>query len=89
MMFFLELNKSLIFSINSKLVLEIIKCEFDAGIRLHLADCVLKEDVSIHDLKQIGHYEIMSVLKSEGNKHRCLTKIIEPKGFKEQHFRSS
>jgi predicted DNA binding protein len=77
-----KLLKPIFEKISTYEVLEILKCEFDVGLRLQLAECILKETVSIHDLKQIGHYEILSVLKSEDDKHICLTKITEPKGFK-------
>ncbi|UCE74952.1 MAG: helix-turn-helix domain-containing protein [Methanomassiliicoccales archaeon] len=69
--------------IQSYEVLEIMKCAFEEGVRIHLAECVLKEAFSIHDVKYIGHYEMLNVLKSEGNKHTCLIKITEPEGFME------
>ena len=58
--------------------LETLKTEWDEGIRVDLIECVLKENVLIDDLKSIGTMEILSVLKSEGNKHICLVKHQAP-----------
>jgi predicted DNA binding protein len=69
-----ELLKPTFEIIQSYEVLENLKIDREAGISLDLIECVLKEDSSIHDLKSIGHMEILSVLKSEGNKHTCLVK---------------
>jgi predicted DNA binding protein len=60
--------------IESYEVLENLKIDREVGISLDLIECVLKEDSSIQDLKYIGHMEILSILKSEGNKHTCLVK---------------
>jgi predicted DNA binding protein len=60
--------------IQSYEVLETLKIDWEEGICIDLIECVLKEASSINDLKSIGHMEILSVLKSEGNKHTCLVK---------------
>jgi len=69
--------------IHSYEVLEILKCEFDIGLRMQLCELVLKEQFSINELKNIGHYQILDVLKSEGKKYTCLIKILEPERFKD------
>lgn len=68
--------------IHSYEVLEHLKIDRIEGISIDLIECLLKEASSIHDLKSIGHMEILSVLKSEGNKHTCLVKQ-EPKVSKD------
>jgi predicted DNA binding protein len=45
---------------------------------------VLKDGVSIEDESYIGEMEILSVLKSDGNKHTCLIKHHEPEEGKEE-----
>lgn len=67
--------------IHSYEVLENLKIDRLEGICVDLIECQLKEDISIHDLKSIGHMEILSVLKSEGKKHTCLVKQ-NPEGYK-------
>jgi predicted DNA binding protein len=64
--------------IDSFELLEIMKIDWEDGIRVDLIECHLKETQSINDLKIIGDMEIMNVLKSEGNKHTCLAKYSEP-----------
>jgi predicted DNA binding protein len=64
--------------IHSYEVLETLKTEWDEGIRVDLIEFFSKENIVIHDLKSIGPIEILSVLKSEGNKHTCLVKHQAP-----------
>ena len=69
--------------IDSFELLEIMKIDWEEGIRVDLVECHLKETQSIHEVKIIGDMEIMSVLKSEGNKHTCLAKYSEPEESKD------
>ena len=55
-------------------VLEVLKMDYEQALFVDLIECVTKEDVSIHDLEHIGNMEILSVIRSEGNKHTCLVK---------------
>jgi DNA-binding MarR family transcriptional regulator len=75
--------KSFFKYIHSWELLETLKTEWEEGIYVGLGECLSKEDISIHDLKHIGNMEILSVLKSEGNKHTCLVKYQEPEISKE------
>jgi predicted DNA binding protein len=59
-------------------ILETLKIDWEDGIRVDLLECHLKETISIDDVKIIGDMEILSVLKSDGNKHTCLIKYTEP-----------
>jgi len=65
--------------IESYRVLEVLKIDYGEGIYVDLIECILKQDVSIHDLESIGNMEMMSVVKSEGNRHVCLVKGRESK----------
>ncbi|UCH88928.1 MAG: helix-turn-helix domain-containing protein [Thermoplasmata archaeon] len=64
-------------------ILETLKVDLEKGTCVDLIECTLKEDISIHDLIFIGNNEILSVLKSEGNKHTCLVKYQETADFKD------
>ena len=55
-------------------VLEVIKIDYAGGIFVDVIECVLKENVSIDELKQIGNMEILNVLKSDDNKHICMVR---------------
>jgi DNA-binding XRE family transcriptional regulator len=78
-----EAQKSTFKHIHSWELLETLKTEWEEGVVVVLLDILVKEGVSIHDLKSIGDMEILSVLKSEGNKHTCLAKHQEPEISKE------
>jgi DNA-binding XRE family transcriptional regulator len=73
-----EAQKSTFEQIQSWELLETLKTEWEEGVVIVLIDIFLKENVSIGKLKSIGDMEILSVLKSEGNKHTCLAKHQEP-----------
>lgn len=64
--------------IHSYEVLEVLKMDYEERIYVDLIEFNLKEHVSIDDIKSIGNMEILSVLKSEGNKHTCLVKGYHP-----------
>lgn len=63
--------------VHSYEILEALKIDYEEGICVDLIECILKEDLSIDDIKSIGKMEILSVIKSEGNKHTCLVKYFE------------
>lgn len=76
--------------VHSYEILEMLKIDYEEGICVDLVEFLLKEDLSIRDLKYIGQMEILSILKSEGNKHTCLVKYYESEDskdlFKEFHW---
>lgn len=73
-----EAQKQLFEVIHSYEILEALKINYEEGICIDLIECLLKDGISIHDLKFIGNLEIMSILKSDGNKHTCLVKYQQP-----------
>ena len=75
--------KPLLKIINSYEILESLKIDWEEGICIDLIEFNFNEGVSIDDVKFIGDMEILSVLKSEGNKHTCLVKHREPEDSKE------
>jgi predicted DNA binding protein len=58
--------------IRSYEVLEVLKMDHEKGLYVDLIECHLKENVSIDDLTSIGNMDILSVIRSEGDKHICL-----------------
>jgi predicted DNA binding protein len=67
-----EAQKPLFTHIRSYEVLEVLKMDREKSIYVDLIECHLKENVSIDDLTSIGDMEILSVIRSEGDKHVCL-----------------
>jgi predicted DNA binding protein len=64
--------------IDSFELLETMRIDWEDGVRVDLMELNLKETQSIDEVKSIGDMEILSILKSEGNKHICLVKYSEP-----------
>lgn len=69
-------------TIDSLRVLEVLRIDFDKGIKAFLAEIELKEECSIEDFKRQKNMELLSILKSEGNKYTCLIKGHVPEEFK-------
>jgi predicted DNA binding protein len=78
-----EVQKPIFENIYSYEVLEMLKIDWEEGIKIDLIECVTKGDRPIQDVKTIGPMEILNVLKSEGNKHICLVKYLEPDSTKD------
>lgn len=72
-----EAQRSLFEDIRSYEVLEMLKVDHARGMCVDLIVVELKEHLSIDDLVSIGRMEILSVLRSECNRHTCLVKYIE------------
>lgn len=73
-----ESLKPMFKQIHSFEILEMLKIDYEEGICVDLIEVHLKEGVSIHDIEFIGNMEILSILKSVGDKHICLIKYREP-----------
>ena len=58
--------------IRSYEVLEVLRMDHMKGLYVDLIECHLKENVSIDELATIGNMDILSVIRSEGDKHICL-----------------
>jgi predicted DNA binding protein len=67
-----EAQKPLFTHIRSYEVLEVLKMDREKSIYVDLIECHLKEDVSIDEMTSIGDMDILSVIRSEGDKHVCL-----------------
>jgi predicted DNA binding protein len=73
-----EALKKMFEIIDSYEILESLKIDWEEGICIDLIEFHFKEGLSINDVRFIDKMEILSVLKSEGNRHTCLVKSREP-----------
>lgn len=64
--------------VHSYEILEMLKIDYEEGICIDLIEAHLREGVSLEDVKYIGNMEILSVLRSEDDKHILLVKYIDP-----------
>jgi predicted DNA binding protein len=67
-----EVQRPMFTHIRSYEVLEVLKMDHVKGLYVDLIECHLKENVSIDELTSIGNMDILSVIRSEGDKHICL-----------------
>jgi predicted DNA binding protein len=67
-----EAQKPLFTHIRSYEVLEVLKIDHEKGLYVDVIECHLKENVSINKLSSIGNMDILSVIRSDGDKHICL-----------------
>ncbi len=69
-------------SIESIRVIEVLKIDFERGIKAFVAELEIKEGFSIDDFKMQDRMEILKVLKTEGNKYTCIVKGHVPMEFR-------
>ena len=79
----MENLKWMLKDIHSYSILDSLKIDWDKAMCVDLIEVILKEGMSIDELEAIGHMKILNVLKSEGDKHICLAKHIEPETTKD------
>ena len=60
--------------IHSYEVLEVLKMDYERALFVDLIECRTREGVSIQDLERMGNMEVLSVIKSEGDRHTCLVR---------------
>jgi DNA-binding XRE family transcriptional regulator len=79
-----ELFKPMFADVRSYEVLETLKIDYEDGVVVDLIEFELREDLPIHDMKSLGFWEILSILKSDGKKHTCLVRNLKPEESKEE-----
>jgi predicted DNA binding protein len=67
-----DAQRPLFTHIRSYEVLEVLKIDHEKGLYVDVIECHLKENVSINELTSIGNMDILSVIRSDGDKHICL-----------------
>jgi predicted DNA binding protein len=55
-----------------------LKVDYLAGMGVFLVEMVLRENRTLDGIRYLGSIEILNILKTDGNKHICLIKYIEP-----------
>ena len=80
-----EERKAVFEHIESYEVLEVIKMDFEEALFVDLIECVTREGVDIRDLPFIGNMEVLSVIRSQGNRHTCLVRGREEGEVKQNY----
>ncbi|UCE73386.1 MAG: helix-turn-helix domain-containing protein [Methanomassiliicoccales archaeon] len=68
--------------IESIRVLEVLKIDFEKGIKAFVAELKSKEGYGLDDFRKQKNMEILNVLKTEGNKYTCIIKGHVPMEFR-------
>lgn len=82
-----KIQQPLFEHIESFHVLEVLRIDYEVGVKIGLMECYTKGDIPIEDVQFPDMLEILSVLKSEVNKHTCVVKVQVPKQFVEEFSR--
>jgi hypothetical protein len=75
------LYKPIFETFHSLNVLEMLRIDFEEGVKVGVMECITKENIPIHEVKLPDFAQILNILKSEGNKHTCIIKVQIPKEF--------
>jgi predicted DNA binding protein len=76
-----EVQKPIFKDIYSYELLEMLRIDYEEGVKIGLLECLTKESIPIDDVKLPDYLEILSVLKSKDDKHICIVKVRVPKEF--------
>ncbi len=82
-----EIQRPIFEQVESYNVLEVLRIDYEVGVKIGLMECHTKGDIPIEDVQFPEMIEILSVLKSEANKHTCVVKLQVPKQFVEEFSR--
>ena len=63
-------------------VLEVLRIDFERGVKAFLGEIEVKEGYTIEDFKYYKNMELLGVLKSEGNRYTCILKGHVPMEFR-------
>ena len=74
---FQEYMKDAFQKIESYEILEALKINYEDGICVDLIEVTTRPGISIEDVKNIDRMEIISIIRSDGEKHTCLGKYFE------------
>jgi hypothetical protein len=76
-----KVQKPIFESFHSFEVLEMLRIDYEEGVKIGLMECRTKQGIPIENVKLPPFAEILNVLKSEGDKHTCIVKVSVPGEF--------
>jgi len=71
---------TLLTKVESIELIEILKIDFEKGLKIVLSNIIMKEEYTIDDIDLSDIAEIITILKRDGNKYTCLIKGQPPFG---------
>jgi len=76
-----ETNKPIFETVQSYKIMDVLRIDYDDYYYIGVMKCTTKFECPIEDVKFPIIMEILHLLKSEGNKHTCVVKIIGLKQY--------
>ncbi len=74
-----ELVKQALHNVESYTIIEMVRIDFQHGIKVGIMDVTMREGYSIDDLQLPPPAEIVSVIQSSGNSYTCVVQVQAPK----------
>lgn len=78
----MKLQAQMLDKIESLELVELLRVDFEKGIKLGVMQANVKEGYVIEDVELPDHVEYLNQLKSDGNKYICIVKVKVPKEFR-------
>jgi hypothetical protein len=78
----MKLQAQMLEKIESLELVELLRIDFEKGIKLGVMQANVKEGYVIEDVELPDHIEYLNQLKSDGNKYTCIVKVKVPKEFR-------
>ena len=76
-----KLQKPVFNSIHSYELLEMLRIDWEEGVKIGLMECHCKDGIPIEEVKLPDNVKILNVLKSVGDVHTCIVKVNVPEEF--------
>ena len=76
-----KLQKPIFNSIHSYELLEMLRIDWEEGVKIGLMECHCKDGIPIEDVKLPDNVKILNVLKSVDDVHTCIVEVNVPREF--------
>ncbi len=76
-----KIKEGILNKIKSLEALQILKTDFDKGVRLGIGICTMEDGFLLDELKNSDRVEILDVIKAEANRYTCFIKVKVPKEY--------
>jgi len=78
----MELQGKMLEKIESMELVELLRLDFEKGVKLGLVQIYVKDGYVLEDVELPSHVEFVNVLKSDGSRYTIIVKVKVPKEFK-------
>ena len=76
-----NVQKPVFENIHSYELLEMLRIDWEEGVKIGLMECHCKDGIPIEDVNLPDNVKILNVLKSEDDVHTCIVRVNVPEEF--------